>query len=332
MIILLVMRSFHSMFFFIYDQLKIYLAFLLAILKNVRGAIINVVFEIQKFILIVRDSIQKTFGIFTTIVYFFISLLLMIVGMIAMTYYTGIALIVMVMTVIVAGELAIPFIGEILAAITVAFAVAMGVILKPFGGLVDCLLQTPLNCKHELTVCFHKDTTIQLKNNISKKISNISIRDTLNDGAIINGIIKIKCTDEIFYKIGSTLVTSNHFILHDNSWIYAKDYPEAIKTDITTDYVYCLSTTTNKINIDNYIFHDWNDDYITNHSLDNQAIHISNNLLDPNIIIERFFSESPSRMLIHPKYGLKNFEVKHLVEKRMEERDTFQGRLFHTSK
>jgi len=50
--------------------------------------------------------------------------------------------------------------------------------------------------------------------------------------------------------------------------------------------------------------------------------------LKPEIIIERFFSESPASMLIHPKYGLKNFEVKHLVEKRLEERDAMQGRLF----
>ena len=51
-------------------------------------------------------------------------------------------------------------------------------------------------------------------------------------------------------------------------------------------------------------------------------------LLNPNIILERFFSESPSRMLIHPKYGLKNFEVKHLVNKRLDERDAWQGRLY----
>lgn len=51
-------------------------------------------------------------------------------------------------------------------------------------------------------------------------------------------------------------------------------------------------------------------------------------LLNPEIIVERFFSESPERMLIYPKYGLKNFEVKYLVEKRLEERNTHQGRLF----
>ena len=54
-------------------------------------------------------------------------------------------------------------------------------------------------------------------------------------------------------------------------------------------------------------------------------------LLNPDIIVERFFSESPDKMLIHPKYGLKNFEVKHLVEKRLEERNTIQGRLFQVS-
>lgn len=54
-------------------------------------------------------------------------------------------------------------------------------------------------------------------------------------------------------------------------------------------------------------------------------------LLNPNIILERFFSESPASMLIHPKYGLKNFEVKHLVEKRLEQRNAVQGRLFQIS-
>ena len=51
-------------------------------------------------------------------------------------------------------------------------------------------------------------------------------------------------------------------------------------------------------------------------------------LLNPNIILERFFSESPANMLIYPKYGLKNFEVKHLVDKRLDERNAAQGRLF----
>ena len=62
--------------------------------------------------------------------------------------------------------------------------------------------------------------------------------------------------------------------------------------------------------------------------------HLKKNIVNSGvseIIIERFFSESPARMLIHPKYGLKNFEVKDLVIKRLEQRDALQGRLFQIS-
>ena len=51
-------------------------------------------------------------------------------------------------------------------------------------------------------------------------------------------------------------------------------------------------------------------------------------LLNPSIIVERFISQAPPDMLIAPKWGLKNFEFVAKVEKRLTERDTWQGRLF----
>lgn len=51
-------------------------------------------------------------------------------------------------------------------------------------------------------------------------------------------------------------------------------------------------------------------------------------LLNPEIVVERFISQSPTEMLIAPKWGLKNFEFIAKVEKRLEVRDTWQGRLF----
>ncbi|MCF6184361.1 MAG: TIGR01212 family radical SAM protein [Bacteroidales bacterium] len=51
-------------------------------------------------------------------------------------------------------------------------------------------------------------------------------------------------------------------------------------------------------------------------------------LLNPQIIIERFISESPSDMLIAPKWGgLKNFEIVAKIIKRFNELNTWQGRL-----
>lgn len=50
-------------------------------------------------------------------------------------------------------------------------------------------------------------------------------------------------------------------------------------------------------------------------------------LLNPEIIVERFISQAPAEMLIAPKWGLKNFEFVAKVEKRLKERDTWQGKL-----
>ncbi len=53
--------------------------------------------------------------------------------------------------------------------------------------------------------------------------------------------------------------------------------------------------------------------------------------LNPNIIIERFISESPLNMLISPRWdGLKNFEIINKIEKQLEKRNTWQGRLFNS--
>lgn len=51
-------------------------------------------------------------------------------------------------------------------------------------------------------------------------------------------------------------------------------------------------------------------------------------LLNPAIIVERFISQAPRDMLLAPKWGLKNFEFVAKVEKRLAERNTWQGRLF----
>ena len=48
--------------------------------------------------------------------------------------------------------------------------------------------------------------------------------------------------------------------------------------------------------------------------------------LNPEIAVERFVSQSPEQLLIAPHWGLKNFEFVHKIEKRLEERDTWQGK------
>lgn len=50
--------------------------------------------------------------------------------------------------------------------------------------------------------------------------------------------------------------------------------------------------------------------------------------LRPDIVVERFTSQSPSDLLLAPEWGLKNYQFVELVKKRLEQRDTWQGRLY----
>lgn len=50
--------------------------------------------------------------------------------------------------------------------------------------------------------------------------------------------------------------------------------------------------------------------------------------LRPEIVLERFVSQSPSSLLAIPGWGLKNFEFVEKVRRRMEERNAYQGRLY----
>ena len=50
--------------------------------------------------------------------------------------------------------------------------------------------------------------------------------------------------------------------------------------------------------------------------------------LRPDIVLERFVSQSPASLLAIPGWGLKNYEFVKKVRKRMEERDARQGKRY----
>ena len=49
----------------------------------------------------------------------------------------------------------------------------------------------------------------------------------------------------------------------------------------------------------------------------------------PDVYLERFVNQAPEEYLIAPKWGVKNFEFVAKLNKRLEERDAWQGRKYH---
>lgn len=53
--------------------------------------------------------------------------------------------------------------------------------------------------------------------------------------------------------------------------------------------------------------------------------------LNPNIVVERFLSQSPKELIITPEWGLKNYEFTNRLVKKMREIGAYQGKLFNLS-
>ena len=53
--------------------------------------------------------------------------------------------------------------------------------------------------------------------------------------------------------------------------------------------------------------------------------------LRPDMVVERFVSQSPKELLIAPDWGLKNYEFVARLQKRMKERDAYQGKKYKDS-
>ena len=58
------------------------------------------------------------------------------------------------------------------------------------------------------------------------------------------------------------------------------------------------------------------------------TVDVANERLRPDIVLERFASQSPKELRIAPDWGIKNHVIVDKVKRRMRERDTWQGKLF----
>lgn len=118
--------------------------------------------------------------------------------------------------------------------------------------------------------CFHPLTDIKLKNGQIKCMKDIDLGDILEDGSIVESVMKIDNKKESipFYSIntenGDILVTGSHLVFdkENNTFIKVQDYKKATLTDIKFDWFSCLITDTHKIPIKDEIFWDWEDHFV----------------------------------------------------------------------
>jgi hypothetical protein len=120
--------------------------------------------------------------------------------------------------------------------------------------------------------CFHPNTKITLANGQQIEMERLPLGAKLKDGGSIFAILQIdNSKKEPLYKIKSKnqdiYVTGEHFVLDktNNKWIQVKNYKCAvIQPKNIPRYFSCLITSNRRIQIDEELFWDWEDDELTN--------------------------------------------------------------------
>ena len=121
--------------------------------------------------------------------------------------------------------------------------------------------------------CFHPSTNVQLQNGNIKAMKDIDLGDILEDGAIVESVMKIdnKRDRAPLYIIrnggvrsADIYVTGSHLVYDDTikNFIKVENYAGAEIAILETDWFSCLITSNHRIKIGQHLFWDWEDHFV----------------------------------------------------------------------
>jgi hypothetical protein len=121
--------------------------------------------------------------------------------------------------------------------------------------------------------CFYPTTAVKLLNGEIKPMKDLDLGDVLEDGSIVESVMKIDNKREpvplyIIKNAGvngeNIYVTGSHLVLDKgtNKFIPVEKYAKAELSKVETDWFSCLITSNHKIVIGNETFWDWEDHFV----------------------------------------------------------------------
>ena len=108
--------------------------------------------------------------------------------------------------------------------------------------------------------CFVGDTLVNVWGKQKIFMKDLVLGDRLADGSYVTGLFTASSVNQDFYSINNVIVTGNHKLLYDDTWIKVCEHPSSIELpNYQTELVYCINTTSKKIYINGMFFSDWDD-------------------------------------------------------------------------
>lgn len=104
--------------------------------------------------------------------------------------------------------------------------------------------------------CFDKDTYLKLDNGQYIKIENVKIGDILENGAEVITTHKFSNKYSV-YKYDNIYVSGGHIVKENDSWVTVAESLKGTSVYVKPPLLYCLSTSTGEIKINDTIFKDF---------------------------------------------------------------------------
>jgi hypothetical protein len=110
----------------------------------------------------------------------------------------------------------------------------------------------PLGALVGITFCFHPDTIVG-----NKTINEVNVGDVIS-GSKVTGVFHMNCLQNInLYNYNGIIVSGLHIVNHNSKWMYVQDTGCPLYTGTYPKFLVCLNTDSNKIQIKDVIFSDY---------------------------------------------------------------------------
>ena len=107
--------------------------------------------------------------------------------------------------------------------------------------------------------CFDEYTLITLENKDKIYIENINVGDKLSNGSYVTAKIKVTSANLKMYRLNDIIVSESHLVKYNGKWIRVVHHPCAKEIIYNKEFLYCLNTSNKIMEIDGFIFSDWDE-------------------------------------------------------------------------
>ena len=234
--------------------------FFQSIFEEMMGRIMNIMIPLQQIIISFKDLISKiqgamTAGLFTLLgSYYTLKSLLGAIAQLIIIILIAIAALIVIFWLI-------PFTWGVAISTTTVF-IAIAIPLAIMLAFMSDVLKVQTNLSIPSVKCFDKNTLIELKNGLRKKIIDINVGDILFDNSMVTSKIKVLSQNSVMYCLNNIIVSDSHIVKYLDEWIPVSKHPNALKLmSYEEPYLYCINTSSKIIQINNCIFTDWDEIY-----------------------------------------------------------------------